>query len=596
MRRRTLTSFSLVLWFLPSLAGAAAHSAKSVESAPVYPVKIQMTVKIPMRDGVKLAADIYRPDAPGKFPAILLRSYYGIYLRPLIDQAAFLAQRGYAVALVDCRGRHDSEGEWVPYVNEPQDGYDTQQWLGVQPWSNGKIGGFGLSYNGFTQLMPAPLRSPYVKCLMPLICQQTNFGHIYNDGVMQLNMVFTFGLFATGRIMQPTREGVAGRGPGYLNYEELFRRLPLYTALDDIAKVPHVKEWIQHPKYDDYWKSYGIKEKYGAINVPAYFVTGWYDNLVHETFRNAIGFWEHGGSAEARKGTKILVGPWAHTASVTPPQGWAADLGQNTVIDLLGLHLRWYDYWLKSLPNGIDREPPIRIFVMGANRWRDEQEWPLARTRFTNYYLTSSGKANSLYGDGALSTLDMAKDGAVDRYVYNPENPVPTLGGQISTHQDLQGARDRRPLQRRDDVLVYTSAPLTEPLEVTGPVELKLYAASSAVDTDFTATLTDVYPDGRAVHICEGIRGARFRETLETPTTIQPNKIYEYTISLWETSNVFQRGHSIRLEVSSSNFPRFARNQNTGKPFGMSAELNTARQSIYHDASHPSRLVLPIIP
>lgn len=307
----------ITLLFL-ALGPVAAAPAPAQASRSQYKVKIQINVRIPMRDGVTMSADIYRPDSPGRFPAILLRSYYGIDAPGLIEQAAFFAQRGYVVVLSNCRGRFDSDGVWNPYVNDPKDGFDTQEWVGQQPWCNGKIGGFGLSYNGFTQLMPAPLRSRYMKCLVPLICQQSNFGHIYNDGVLQLNMVFTFGLFASGRIQQPTRLGINSPGPGFLDYESLFRALPLMTALDDITPVPHVKEWLKHDRYDDYWKAYGIKEKYGEIDVPAYFVTGWYDNLLHENFRNFQGFRKSGRSEPARKGTKMIVGPWSHTAGVSP--------------------------------------------------------------------------------------------------------------------------------------------------------------------------------------------------------------------------------------------------------------------------------------
>jgi len=537
---------------------------------PVYQVIHETKVPVPMRDGVKLAAEIFRPDAPGKFPVVMLLRYF----REGADRGEFFARRGYVVALVDCRGRYDSEGTWVPYVHEPQDGYDAQQWLGVQPWSTGKIGTFGISYNGFTQLMPAPLASPHLKCLCPHEAQQTNFGHLYNDGVMQLNVVFEFGLFTkqggqTQRIL-PVRD------PHY-------RRLPLLTPVDEFPGVQHIKDWFRHCRYDDYWKSYGIKEKHDRIKVPAYFFTGWYDNLCHEGWRNFTGFRQHGGSEAARRGTKILVGPWTHGGSYGLP-------------GLLDLHLRWYDHWLKGIDNGIDREPPIKIYVMGADKWREENEWPLARTQFTRFYLDSDGGAASAGGNGRLRRDPPKGDSLPDQFVYDPENPVYTLGGQISTHGDVWGPRDRRTVQQRPDVLVYTTAPLEADLEVTGPVELTLYAASSAVDTDFTATLTDVHPDGAAIHICEGIRGVTFRDSLENPTPIEPGKIYRYTISLWETSMVVKRGHRIRLEISSSNFPRYARNQNTGLPLGASAEVKTARQTVYHDAEHATHLLLPVIP
>jgi len=523
-----------------------------------------------MRDGVKLAAEIFRPDAPGKFPVLMLHRYF----REGADRGEFFASRGYVVALVDCRGRYDSEGIWVPYVNDPRDGFDAQEWLGQQPWSSGKIGTFGISYNGFTQLMAAPLASRYLTCMVPQEAQQTNFGHLYNDGVMQLNVVFEFGLH--------TKQGSQIQQIFPIDHPH-YRRLPLLAAVDDFPQVEHVKDWFRHARYDDYWKSYGIKEKYGKIRAPALFLTGWYDNLCHEGWRNFLGFRAQGGSEAARTGTKIIVGPWTHGGSFSLP-------------GFLELKLRWYDYWLKGIQNGIDREPPIRIYVMGADQWRDEREWPLARTRFTPFYLTSGGRANSLRGDGRLSLSPPGAAGPPDRFVYDPENPVYTLGGQISTHADIWGPRDRRVRQDRDDVLVYTTEPLEKDLEVTGPVELKLFVSSSAVDTDFTATLTDVHPDGQAIHICEGIRGVAFRDSLEHPSPIEPGKIYQLSISLWETSMVYKAGHRVRLEVSSSNFPRFARNQNTGLPLGTSAEMRKAQQTVYHDADHPSRLILPVIP
>ena len=542
------------------------------KSQPTYHVIRESQIPVPMRDGVNLGADIYRPSAPGKFPVLMVLRYFrGGHQN---EAGEFFAKRGYAVVLVDSRGRGDSEGKWAPYVNEPQDGYDTQQWLGNQSWSNGKIGTFGISYNGFTQVMPAPLDNPYLKCLVPQECQQTNFGHLYNDGVMQLNVVFEFGLFTRGKLQ--TQKIPPATDPHY-------RQLPLIDAVDQFPEVTHVKDWFWHSKYDDYWKAYGIKEKYGRIKVPAYFITGWYDNLCHEGWRNFLGFRENGGSEEAQKGTKILVGPWAHGGSDGYP-------------DLRDLKLRWYDYWLKGVQNGIMDEPPITIFVMGADRWRAENEWPLARTKFTSFYLHSEGMANTAKDDNTLSTLPPATNSTPDEFSYDPENPVPTHGGQISTHTEIRGPKDRRSVQERTDVLVYTTEPLTEDTEVTGPVEMKLYAASTAVNTDFTATLTDVHPDGAAIHICEGIRGATFRDSLENPTFIEPGKVYEYAISLWETSYVFFTGHRIRLEISSSNFPRFARNQNTEHPFGMSAEMKTVRQTIYHDCQYPSHLILPVIP
>jgi len=524
-----------------------------------------------MRDGIKLGASVYRPDVDGTFPCLLELRYFRA---PFQDHwGEYYAARGYVVALVDSRGRGDSEGKWEFYVNEPKDGFDTQEWLGTQPWSNGRIGMLGISYNGFTQLMPAPLGSKYVKALFPLECQQTNFGCLYNDGVLQLNIIYEGGLFTRGKL--ETARYFSPSDPHY-------RQLPILDTVDKYPDVQYVKDWIRHSQYDEYWKSYGVKEKYGRIKVPAYFMTGWYDNLLHESFRNFDGFRRQGGSREAREGTKILVGPWAHGGSV----GYSE-------LDRLQLH--WYDYWLKDMPNGIDKESPIKIYVMGAEVWRTENEWPLARSKYEKYYLQSGGRANSLKGDGMLNAVAPPDDSTPDQFTYDPDNPVPTTGGQITTTL-ASGPRDRRRTQERDDVLVYTTEPLKEDVEVTGPVELRLEAASSVVDTDFTATLSDVRGDGQALQICEGIVGVKYRDSLEHPRPIEPNKIYAYKISLWETSMVFKAGHRIRLEVSSSNFPRYARNQNTGLPLGTSAKMVSANQTIYHDREHPSYLILPVIP
>jgi putative CocE/NonD family hydrolase len=411
---------------------------------------------------------------------------------------------------------------------------------------------------------------------------------------MQLNVTFVAGFFWAGHTMQFTY-GPGITGNPVLDWNKFFRRLPLITALDDIADLPWLKTWIQHPTYDDYWKSYGVKEKYGKILVPAYFVSGWYDNLILENWRNFKGFREQGGSEEAKKGTKILIGPWTHSVNQRMTTS-VLDFGPDIHVDVMDLHLRWYDYWLKGIQNGIDREAPVRIFVMRANKWRDEHEWPLARTKPTKYYLSSGSKANSLYGDGTLSTSMSSKEAPQDVFVYDPEHPVETVGGQTEFPAEQRGPQDRRPVQRRQDVLVYTSAPLAEPLEVTGRPEVKLYAASSAVDTDFTATLTEVLPDGKSVHVSEGIVRASLRESLEKPSLLEPSKVYAYTINVWDTSWEFQPGSRIRLEISSSNFPRFARNLNTGKHFGTSAEIKKATQTIYHDAQYPSHVVLPVVP
>ena len=547
---------------------------------------IQLDVKVPMRDGVRLSACIYRPDKEGRYPTLLVRTIYNNKQVSYLAWTRRFVEAGYAVVMQDCRGRYDSEGPWEPYIHEAEDGYDTQQWIGEQPWCDGNIGTFGISYVGFTQTLPAPFRSPYVKALVPIASQQDNFGHQYVDGALHLHVAMVFHIWI-GRGLQTDARAL-------MNATELYRRLPLVSALDDIAEIPWYRGVISHYTYDEFWKQYGLRDKYDQVDTPSYFITGWYDALVHEGFKQYMGWKAKARSEGTRTTTRIMVGPWSHGGIGTAQSFGDVDFGQGGAVDMVDEQLRWYDRRLRGIDNDIDDEPPVRIFVMGENVWRSENEWPLERTQYTSYYLSSHGRANSLHGTGVLSS-DRPEDVGQDGYSYDPENPVPTVGGPIM-HVDYVGPHDRRPVERRDDVLVYTSAPLEQDLEVTGPVTTTLYASSSARDTDFTATLVDVHSDGRAINICEGLRRARFRESIEEPTLIEPGTVYEYTIDLWETSNVFKAGHRIRVEVSSSNFPRFDRNLNTGNRPGMDAEMRVADQTVHHGGEYASHITLPIIP
>ena len=552
------------------------------------PLDLKLNVQVPMSDGVNLSTDVYLPMSGDPFPTLLVRTIYDNQSPQLIEAAERFVARGYAVVMQDCRGRFDSDGEWQPYVNEAQDGHDTQEWIGCQSWCDGNIGTFGTSYVGFTQSLTAPLRSKYLKALVPTVSQQDNFGHFYVDGALQLHVAMNF-INMAGRTMQRGSRNA-------MNSEEFYRRLPLVSALDDIVDLPFYREVITHSTFDDFWKSYSMRYRYEDVDAPALIVSGWYDNLVHEAFKLFRGWTTKSGSDEARRLTKLLIGGWSHGNIGSSETFGTIGFGTAAGMDFIEEQLRWYDRRLKGIDNGMDDEPPIRIFVMGDNEFRHENEWPLARTQYTKFYLHSDGGANSLYGNGVLST-DVPGDEPPDRYSYDPNDPVPTLGGQIMAIQmTVSGPWDRRPVERRDDVLVYTTEPLTEDLEVTGPVFLNLCVQSSAPDTDFTGTLIDVHPDGKAIIICEGLLRCRYRNSIEEPTLMVPGDTYELTVDMWETSNVFKAGHCIRLEVSSSNFPRFDRNLNTGNQPGMSADMEVAKQTIFHDSQRHSYLTLPIIP
>ena len=539
-----------------------------------------------MRDGVRLSACIYRPTKEGSYPTLLIRTIYNNKQDRYLAWTRRFVEAGYAVVMQDCRGRYDSEGPWEPYIHEAEDGYDTQQWTGEQPWCDGNVGTFGISYVGFTQTLSAPFRSPYVKGLVPIAGQQDNFGHLYVDGALHLHVAMVFHIWI-GRGLQTDARAL-------MDEMEIYRRLPLISALDDIADIPWYRDIIRHHTYDEFWKQYGVRDEYDQVDTPAYFITGWYDAMVHEGFKQYMGWKAKAISEDTRRTTRIMVGPWSHGGIGTAESFGDVDFGQGGAVDMVDEQLRWYDRRLRGIDNGIDHEPPVRIFVMGENLWRSENEWPLARTRYSPYYLSSDGRANSLHGTGTLSA-ELPNDAGLDRYSYDPENPVPTVGGPIM-HVRYAGPHDRRAVERRDDMLVYTSEPLEQDLELTGPVTMTLYASSSARDTDFTATLVDVHPDGRAINICEGLRRARFRESIEEPTLIEPGRVYEYTIDMWETSNVFKAGHRLRAEVSSSNFPRFDRNLNTGNRPGMDAEMQVAEQTVRYGGEYASHINLPVIP
>ena len=431
-------------------------------------VSVNIDVRVPMRDGVGLSTDIYRPSGGGPFPTLLLRTIYDNQEPVYIEWTRRFVEAGYAVVMQDCRGRFDSEGSWEPYIHEAEDGYDTQQWIGAQPWCDGNIGMFGVSYPGFTQTQPAPLRSPYVKGIVPIASQQDNFGY-RPGGALGLHSALFFGIIA-GRTVHRS-------GFGLLDWDALYRKLPLISALDDIVHAPFYREVIRRSTYDDFWSSYSLRDRYDEVDTPAYFMTGWYDTLLHDDFKQFLGWIGRARSEETRRRTRIIVGPWTHYAFSSGDLYGDIDHRGAGTIDFVAEHLRWFDQRLKGVDTGIDSEPPVRIFVMGDDVWRGENEWPLARTVYTRYYLGSSTGANSMFGDGTL-TPEPPTDTGVDRYDYDPELPVPTLGGPIM-HRDFAGPHDRRPVERRDDVLVYTSEVLERDLEVTGPVEMTLYASSS---------------------------------------------------------------------------------------------------------------------
>ncbi|HXJ92894.1 MAG TPA: CocE/NonD family hydrolase [Terriglobia bacterium] len=589
---------------------------------------VAKNVMVPMRDGVRLATDVYFPatdgvQEQGKFSAILERTPYNKdqsfgYLLPYITH-------GYVVVIQDTRGRYGSEGVWHMMTDDVNDGYDTAQWLVRQPWSDGGFAMIGTSYPGGTQHAMAESNPPGLKAIVP-VCAVADAGYygMRNGGAFELrffNWIFTFGApMGSREARDPATRAVLEEMENHRR--EYLEALPLRAGTTPLRLAPEYEQWLTyamgHGENDAYWKQpgFGVTDQVSRYaDVPVYLIGGWYDSWALQTTMSytALSRAKHGP-------IKMILGPWIHGEQMHHANG-QVEFGSDAAIDDEAFHLRWYDHWLKGVDNGVERDAPVKIFVMGGGSeektadgrhlhggvWRDEQEWPLARTRWTPYYL---------HADGTLSTDKPTEAESSVSYEFDSRNPVPTIGGNISSANGimLQGAWDQRcsdavwnchdalPLSARRDVLVFMTPPLTQDTEVTGPIDVRLWASSSAPDTDFTAKLIDVHPPNRDfpggidMNLEDGIIRARFRNSLEKAELMKPGTIYSFTIHLYPTSNVFAKGHRIRLDISSSNFPRFDVNPNTGEPLNANRRLATATNTIYDDRDHPSEITLPVIP
>ena len=543
----------------------------------------QKNVMIPMRDGIRLAANIFTPKGDGeKYPVILVRSPYGKSDEKHGGGIKY-ASNGYVYVIQDCRGKGDSEGVWEPFRYDQEDGFDTQEWIGQQPWCNGKIGTSGGSYVGWTQWASAPNSSKYLKAMAPKVPFTNAYNIMYTGGAYQLSLSNGWGVGVSGEPADLSK----------VNWDVAWKKLPLNRWEEQFGiEVFYLRDWVKHNTYDEYWKQHGIDDQYSDITVPILNMGGWYDIFSRDTLEQVTRVRHESKNPYIRRNQFCIIGPWKHGIDQT--KCGELDFGEAARIGVSDFEFKWNEYWLKDKITGVEDWPAYYLFVMGANKWRGEHEWPLARTEYTKVYLHSDGNANTLNGDGVLSK-EAPQSEKADNYTYDPENPVPTHGGN-NLFGVSSGPYDQSEIEKRRDVLVYTSDKLEEAVEVTGPVKLVLYASSDAKDTDFTGKLIDVHPDGKAYNLCEGIIRARFRNSKTELELIEPGKIYKYEIDMWVTSNLFKAGHKIRLEISSSNFPRFDRNPNSGKTFANDTETQLAHQIIHHSTVNPSHLVLPVIP
>jgi uncharacterized protein len=575
-RFHAIAAWSLLL-MLPVLLRSQPRAAGASD------IHSESGVKTRMRDGVELVSDVFRPVTPGRWPTILVRTPYNRRGEGIAGYKMF-ASHGYAVVLQDVRGRYDSQGEFGSIAHEGADGNDTLDWIALQPWSNGRIGMAGASYPGIAVWRAAVQGNPHLVAIFPMVSGDDEYlDRFYSAG----------GAMKLGHRLLWLSDNFHPLGTLQPEFRSYITHLPLRTA--DVAaagrELPVWQDALDHPSYDSYWQKLSLRPQLEKVHCAVFSMSGWFDNYAPDDL-DAFTRLAHLG-----RDVETSIGPWAHSFTYRFPQ---LDFGPESRGRVRSVQLAFFDRRLKAAgPPAAESKPRLHLFVMGTNVWREEHEWPLARTRYTSFYLTSQGKANSAAGDGGLVNLPPEKGKfKPDHFVYDPAQPVPTQGGALCCDADVlpPGPLDQSKVERRSDVLVYTSAPLREELEVTGAVRALLYVATSANDTDFTAKLVDVPASGPPRLITDGIARLRYRLSLVTSSFVKRNQPYQVFIEAGVTSYVFLPGHRIRLEVSSSNFPRFDRNLNTMQPVADAIKAIKANQTVFHERKYPSALILPVIP
>lgn len=548
-----------------------------------YDVKVKTHVQCEMPDGVKLSNDIYLPDAGGPFPCVFVRTPYGNNAEKKIEYCKEFAAAGYAVVIQDVRGRYDSEGDWEPFFNERDDSLATQAWIAGQDFCDGNIALYGRSYEGFCVWMGTFGHHPAVKAIIPVVALPDPVVNVpWQNGAVMWNII-EWAFLIHGRTNQEIT------GP---NWESLYKSKPL-NRLDEQAGFISKpwREWLEHETKDDYWKRICYMHRMNELDVPALHICGWYDDDGPSTYNNYPNARKLAANDAARDGQAIIVGPWPH-ATNTKTTVHGVDFGPEEVIDLERLIIKWLDKHVGGKPESWEGQPRARIFLMGENKWHEWDDWPHPDAKDVPFYLHSGGKANSLYGDGKLST-DPPDAEQPDEFAYDPANPAPFIYDAASLQ--VGGPFDQRPVERRDDVLCYTTDELREDLVICGRVMAEIYISSSAEDTDFVAKLCDIHPDGLSRQLCDGNIRVALRNTLEKIEPLPPGEIAKLSVDLWATGIRILKGHKLRLEVSSSACPQIDTHTNTLAPRGSATEIVIAHNKVFHDSEHQSRLILPVM-
>jgi putative CocE/NonD family hydrolase len=570
----------------------------------------QTDVPARMRDGTVLRADVYRPESAQPVPVLLMRTQYGkndAQVQPSRYQSPdWFASHCYQVVVQDIRGQGSSGGTFEEFAHDQEDGYDSVEWAATLPGANGRVGMYGSSYVGATQWLAAVSAPPHLVTIVPANTASDYYdGWTYEGGEFRLAFVAPWAIgiatsAATNRHDDATAQALKAAADDptrWLNFLPYKDFPPLQPTSNTVA--PWYFDWIGHSTRDDYWKRWSIRDRYGAVRVPVLDVEGWYDAFLAGGIENFAGMAANGGTPDARRNQRLVIGPWDHVnwgRDSSTPAPLLKDIGAAGDSPINDLMLAWFDHFLNGVDNGVSGRPRVDYFLMGADTWKSATAWPLPQTRWTRYFL--GGNGGMAARTGVLTTSPPGPDQPPDTYTYDPAHPAPSVGGHscCGAQSGPQGPYDQTLPEQRSDVLVYSSDVMSTDTEVTGPVTVDLWASSSARDTDFTAKLAVVKPDGQVVNLNNGVLRTAFKDSLSEPHPATPGQPNEYEIAIWPTSYLFRAGERVRLEISSSDFPQFAPNPNTGAPFGQTADSAPATQTILHDAAHASAVVLPVIP
>lgn len=573
----------------------------------------QTDVPAAMRDGTILRADVYRPKTDDPVPVILMRTQYGktaAQIQPSRYQTPdWFASQCYLVVIQDIRGLGTSDGVFTEFDNDLRDGYDSVEWAARMPGANGKVGMYGSSYIGATQWLAAVETPPHLAAIVPANTASDYYdGWTYEGGQFRLGFVepWAVGTIGLESAQQRHDDATAAQLQAamqnttqWLNFRPYKDFPPLQPGNPAVA--PWYFDWIRNSTYNDSWRNRSIRERYQNVQVPVLNMEGWYDAFLAGGIENFTGMVDKGGTPDARQNQRLVIGPWDHlgwgrpTSTIAPRLDQLGPVANSPINELM---LAWYDHFLKGVDNGVAGHPRVDYYVMGANRWKTAPSWPLPQTQWKTYYFNGGGAIGVGGRTGKLAGKAPTGPAAADHYLYDPTDPAPSIGGHscCGVGTGPQGPFDQAAVEQRSDVLTYDTEPLTADTELTGPTTVTLWASSTAPDTDFVARLEVLAPDGSSVNLNNGIIRASFRDSLTTPTPIVPGQPYRFTIEIWPTSYQFKAGDRIRIAVSSSDYPQYAPNPNTGEPFGESTRTEQATQTIYQDPDHPSSVTLPIIP